>query len=174
MSLPTHTLTLMRHAKSGWGFESLTDRQRPLNERGENDAPVMGERLTAAGIRPSLIVCSAAVRTTQTARLFAKAIGFPVEFIHKEPALYLANASQVMQVVVAQGGEFQNMVVIGHNPGISDLAEQLSDGLTGAMPTAGMLTIAADVPDWASFSLGDIRVVGYDFPKNTNGPIKHR
>ncbi|MFK8051751.1 MAG: histidine phosphatase family protein [Woeseiaceae bacterium] len=172
MGLPTHTLTLLRHAKSAWGFEGLTDRQRPLNDRGETDAPAMGKRLRDAEVRPSLIMCSSAVRTTQTAKLFANAIGFPIEFIHKESSLYLASAPQILQIVSSQEAEFRNIVVVAHNPGISDLANELSDGLVGAMPTAGMLTVSADVPDWASFALGDVRVVGYDYPKNKNGPIK--
>lgn len=174
MSESLHTLTLMRHAKSAWGYQGLTDRQRPLNERGETDAPMMGERLKALGVRPSLIICSAAVRTTQTAKLVAKAIGFPIEFIHKETALYLAGPTDIMRLISAQDATFRNLLVVGHNPGISRLANELSDDLTGDMPTGGMLTVQAEVEDWTDFSLADIEVVGYDYPKNANGPVRRR
>ncbi|MEM7764071.1 MAG: histidine phosphatase family protein [Pseudomonadota bacterium] len=174
MSLTTHTLTLLRHAKSDWGFEGLTDRQRPLNARGERDAPEMGKRLKASGVRPSLIVCSSAVRTTQTAKLFAKAIGFPIEFIHREASLYLASAHGILKTIAEHDNDFKNIVLVGHNPGISEVAEQLSDGLTDHLPTAAMLTVRADVPDWQSFAFGAIDVVSYDFPKNADGPITRR
>ncbi|MEN7342366.1 MAG: histidine phosphatase family protein [Pseudomonadota bacterium] len=171
MALPTYTLTLLRHAKSEWGLEGLTDKQRPLNRRGERDAPEMGRRLKAAGVRPSLIVCSAAQRTVQTARLFAGAIGFPEEFIHRESALYLASAAGILDLIEQQESTFQNLVVVGHNPGISELAETLSDGLTTHMPTAAMLTLQAETDDWQGFRHAAIRIVGYDYPKNAAGPI---
>lgn len=74
-------LTLVRHAKSSWKDPSLDDFDRPLNQRGERDAPVMGRRLKARGARPSLILTSPAKRAKRTARLIAEAIGYPVEFL---------------------------------------------------------------------------------------------
>ncbi|MDH3806604.1 MAG: histidine phosphatase family protein, partial [Gammaproteobacteria bacterium] len=63
------TLTLVRHAKSSWKDSGLSDRERPLNKRGERDAPVMGKRAAAAGLRPSQIISSPAVRAWTTAKI---------------------------------------------------------------------------------------------------------
>ena len=171
MALVTHTLTLMRHAKSSWGDPSLADHDRPLNDRGERDAPEMGQRLKARGIRPSLLLASTSRRTTQTARAVADAIGFPIEFIHRERELYLASAEEIMSAVCSQDQSFRNMLVIGHNPGISRLANFLGDDLPGDMPTAAMITLEADVDDWLGFAQAARRIVGYDYPKNAQGII---
>jgi len=74
-------LTLLRHAKSSWDDARLKDRNRPLNDRGERDAPVMGQRLRARGARPTLIITSPAVRARRTAQIIAREIGFPQEFL---------------------------------------------------------------------------------------------
>ena len=171
MALVTHTLTLMRHAKSSWDDPSLSDHDRPLNARGERDAPEMGQRLKARGIRPSLLLASTARRTTETARAVARAIGFPLEFIHRERDLYLASAADIMDVIYAQDPTFRHVLVVGHNPGISDLADRLSDGVTGDMPTAALITLEADVDDWRGFVHAARTVVGYDYPKNAQGII---
>lgn len=171
MPLVTHTLTLMRHAKSSWGDPSLPDHDRPLNARGERDAPEMGQRLKARGIRPSLLLASTSRRTTQTARAVADAIGFPAEFIHRERELYLASAEEIMSTVCAQDPSFRHILVIGHNPGMSELANRLSDGLPGDMPTAAMITLEAEVDDWRGFAHAARRIVGYDYPKNAQGII---
>ncbi|MEL6215218.1 MAG: histidine phosphatase family protein [Pseudomonadota bacterium] len=166
-----YTLTLLRHAKSSWDDSSLSDHDRPLNERGDRDAPEMGRRLKERGIRPSALVASSATRTRHTARHVAQAIGFPTEFIHIEKTLYHASAEQILKVIGEQDAQFQNLLVVGHNPGISDLAERLSNGLVVNMPTAGMLTISADLGSWDELPYVAHTVVGYDFPKNASGVI---
>ena len=76
-------LTIVRHAKSSWKDTSLRDRDRPLNKRGKRDAPEMGRRIAAAGIRPSLIVSSPATRAWTTAKVIANEIGYPREFLQR-------------------------------------------------------------------------------------------
>ena len=78
-------LTILRHAKSSWKDTSLRDRDRPLNKRGERDAPKMGKRIDAAGIRPSLIVSSPAVRAWTTAKIIADEIGYPIRVLFTRP-----------------------------------------------------------------------------------------
>ena len=86
-----HRLTLLRHAKSSWEDDRLDDSDRPLNERGERDAPLMGRRLRARGARPTLILTSPAVRARRTAQIVAREIGYPAEFLQREEELYLAS-----------------------------------------------------------------------------------
>ena len=84
------TLTICRHAKSSWVTADIDDHDRPLNKRGERDAPIMGDLIKAAGIRPSLIISSTALRAWRTARIIAKQISYPIEFLQRESTLYLS------------------------------------------------------------------------------------
>ena len=160
------TLTLVRHAKSSWNDTSLSDRDRPLNKRGKRDAPEMGQRITAAGIRPSLIVSSPAVRAWTTAKIIADQIGYPREFLQRDSALYLASVNGILDVIVAQDAGFNNVMLVGHNPGFTDFANYLVPGLTNNIPTAGVVCVELDTDDWSLYDKPDANLVLYDFPKN--------
>ncbi len=160
------TLTLVRHAKSSWKDTSLADRDRPLNKRGKRDAPEMGRRIVDAGIRPSLIVSSPAVRAWTTARIIANEIGYPLEFLQRDSALYLASVNGILDVVVSQDAGFNNMMLIGHNPGFTDFANYLVPGLTNNIPTAGVVSVELDTDDWSLYDKPDVTLLLYDFPKN--------
>ena len=91
------SLTIVRHAKSSWEERGLSDRERPLNKRGNRDAPIMGQRVAAAGIRPSQIISSPAVRAWATAKAFARELNYPVEFLQREHGLYLASLDNLLR-----------------------------------------------------------------------------
>ena len=160
------TLTLVRHAKSSWKDTSLPDRDRPLNKRGKRDAPEMGRRITDAGIRPSLIVSSPAVRAWATAKVIANQIGYPREFLQRDSALYLASVNGILDVIVSQDAGFNNLMLVGHNPGFTDFANYLVPGLTNNMPTAAVVCVELDTDDWSLYDKPDVNLVLYDFPKN--------
>ena len=159
------TLTLVRHAKSSWKDQNLSDQERPLNKRGERDAPVMGQRITEAGIRPSLIICSPAVRAWTTARIIASEIGYPNEFLQRENSLYLASLDDLLDVLVAQDREFNSLMVVGHNPGLTAFANYLSPGITNNIPTAGVVAFSFDRDDWNLREHPETDLVTYDYPK---------
>jgi phosphohistidine phosphatase len=160
------TLTLVRHAKSSWKDTSLSDRDRPLNKRGKRDAPEMGRRIAAAGIRPSLIISSPAVRAWTTARIIADAIGYPREFLQRDKTLYLASVDGILDVIVAQDNGFNSLMLVGHNPGFTDFANYLVPGLTNNIPTAGIVCVELDTDDWSLYEKPGVQLVLYDFPKN--------
>ena len=160
------TLTLVRHAKSSWKDTSLSDRDRPLNKRGKRDAPEMGRRIAAAGIRPSLIISSPAVRAWTTARIIADAIGYPREFLQRDKNLYLASVDGILDVIVAQDNGFNSLMLVGHNPGFTDFANYLVPGLTNNIPTAGIVCVELDTDDWSLYEKPGVQLVLYDFPKN--------
>ena len=159
-------LTLVRHAKSSWKDTSLADRDRPLNKRGERDAPEMGRRIVAAGIRPSLIISSPAVRAWTTARIIADEIGYPREFLQRDKSLYLATVNGILDVIVAQDNGFNSLMLVGHNPGFTDFANYLVPGLTNNMPTASVVSVELDTEDWSLYDKPDAKLLVYDFPKN--------
>ena len=164
------TLTLVRHAKSSWKDRTLTDRERPLNKRGKNDAPVMAERITDAGIRPSLIVSSPAVRAWTTAKIVAQAIGYPLEFLQREDRLYLASLDNWLDIVAAQDEGFNNLMLVGHNPGLTEFANFLSPGLTNNLPTAGVVAVEIDQDDWSLYGCPSARLLVHDYPKKKREP----
>lgn len=160
------TLTLLRHAKSSWDERGTPDHDRPLNDRGEHDAPRMAKRLVDAGIRPSLILSSTALRAWTTAKIFARQINYPAEFLQRDSKLYLASRKTLLDVVSRQENGFNNIVLVGHNPGLTDFAEFLVPGTTNNIPTCGFLTVSIDIDDWNIDKSSKIELVAYDYPKN--------
>jgi phosphohistidine phosphatase len=158
-------LTLVRHAKSDWKDASLSDRKRPLNRRGRRDAPQMGTRIVNHGIRPSLIISSPAVRAWRTAKIIAKEIGYPAEFLQREESLYLASLDELLDTVVAQDNGFNSLMVVGHNPGMTDFANFLVPGLTNNLPTAGVVSVQIEGDDWGLYRQPRTQLVVYDYPK---------
>lgn len=159
------TLTIVRHAKSSWKDASLRDRDRPLNKRGKRDAPEMGQRIHEAGIRPSLIISSPAVRAWKTAEAVADAISYPREFLQQERALYLASVDRILDVIVAQDNRFNNVLLVAHNPGLTDFANFLVPGLTINLPTAGVVSVEIDQDDWSLYEQPETRLIFHDWPK---------
>ena len=160
-------LTLVRHAKSSWADSKISDRERPLNKRGEHDAPMMGKRVVAAGIRPSLILSSPAVRAWTTAKIIAQEIGYPREFLQRENSLYLASLDNIIDVLIAQDAEFNSVMIVGHNPGITIFANYLSPGLTDNLPTAGVVSVGFEQDDWDLHAAPKTELLTYDYPKLT-------
>lgn len=160
------TLTIFRHAKSSWDSPELPDHDRPLNKRGERDAPAMGERLKDAGIRPSLIIGSPAIRAWQTARIVAKQIGYPIEFLHREPGLYHAGVNKLLDIISAQDDGFNSIMIVGHNPGLTDLANELVPGVTTNIPTAGYIAVRVDSDTWDLRTRKSARLIRFDYPKH--------
>ncbi len=159
------TLTLVRHAKSSWSDATLGDRKRPLNQRGKRDAPMMGQRLAEHGVRPSLIISSPAKRAWSTAKIVAEALSYPREFLQREDSLYLASLDDFLDVLVAQDQDFNSIMVVGHNPGMTDFANFLSPGLTNNLPTAGVVSVEIDQDHWNLYERPKTRLLLYDYPK---------
>ena len=158
-------LTIVRHAKSSWKDTSLSDRKRPLNTRGERDAPVMGRRIHEHGIRPSLIITSPAKRAWTTAKIIAREIHYPLEFLQREDGLYLASLDEILDTIVAQDNGFNNLMIVGHNPGLTDFANFLVPGLTNNLPTAGVVSVEIDQDDWSLYTQPQARLLVHDWPK---------
>ncbi|WP_243073750.1 histidine phosphatase family protein [Microbacterium sp. SS28] len=152
-------LALVRHAKSDWGDPSLDDHDRPLNERGRRDAPVMAQRLADAGFRADAILSSTALRAATTAAHFGDALGVSVE--HQE-RLYGAPASLLLEAAAERGAA--SVVVVAHDPGMSVLAGRLS-GEIGHMPTCAVATFTWDVDDWDVATALDPASWTFDTPR---------
>jgi len=125
----------------------------------------MGERIHEHGIRPSLIVSSPAMRAWTTAKIIAEAINYPREFLQKEYSLYLASLDEILDIVVAQDNGFENMMLVGHNPGMTDFANFLVPGLTNNLPTAGVVSVKIDQDNWSLYERPATELLVHDWPK---------
>lgn len=165
-------LTLVRHAKSDWNDASLDDLDRPLNARGQRDAPAMATRLAAAGLVPTRILTSPALRALTTARVFATTMGCPARRIRQVPHAYLASAGMLLDLVRQLGGRARHLMLFGHNPGISALAARLTGGaLHGEVPTCAVTSLLVPLRDWGELMPGDAVLDFYDFPKKKSHKI---
>ena len=136
-------LALVRHAKSDWGDPGLADHDRPLNDRGLRDAPVMAARLAASGFRPDVILSSTALRARTTAEAFAAELEVAVSL---DPELYGAPAGNLL--AAAATTRAASVMVVAHDPGMTVLAGRLSnDGITH-MPTCAVATFTWLQDDW--------------------------
>jgi phosphohistidine phosphatase len=122
-SKPTRRLALLRHAKSAW--PDLPDHDRPLAGRGRGDAPAIGRWLRETGCIPDLVWCSTAERATQTWQLAAAELGAdpPVSY---EPRMYGATGGELADLIRRAPARTKTLLLVGHNPGIQDLALTLS------------------------------------------------
>ena len=160
------TLLIMRHAKSSWKDPTLTDHQRPLNKRGKRNVPDMGARLVARKIKPDLIVTSDARRALDTAIPIAGIIGVDPSVIRQEPALYHATPSQLSNLVKGLDDRIEQVMIVGHNPGLGDLANSFLPQSISNLPTAGIVELRFDVDAWQCIDPTCLVHSSVDFPKN--------
>lgn len=163
------TLVMIRHAKSSWANPLQSDFERPLNERGKSDAPVMGEKLKKADIIPDLIIASTAKRTKQTAKMIAKAVGYDTDKIKWEEKLYHCIPSVFEEVIYELSDTVKTVFIIAHNPGITEFVNHLSpDFSIDNMPTCGMVAAHVETKGqgWNSFSIVKRKVFLFDYPRN--------
>ena len=169
-------LLLLRHAKAVAAAEPLADSARPLAERGERDARRIGERLREQRLRPALILTSPAARALRTAQIVASALDYPHESIALERGLYLAEPAAIGEIIAAQEAALEILLVVGHNPGLTDLVHRLlPDFDVDDMPTGAVVGIDyAGAAAWSSVEAAAAVLSYYDFPKNPRAPIRGR
>jgi len=158
-------LYLLRHAKSSWKDPELEDFDRPLNKRGKRDAPFMGQRLRLANIRPDLIISSPAKRAGKTAKIFAAQIEYSVKKIQWRESLYGAGTLTLLGILQEIADPVKQAMLVGHNPGLTLLAECLTGEAVDNIPTSGVFAVDLDVTSWGQTGEGCGTLVFFDYPK---------
>jgi phosphohistidine phosphatase len=159
------TLLLIRHAKSDWNDASLSDFDRPLNERGKRDAPLMAQRLLDKKIPIDLFVSSPAKRAKKTASIFAEAYGFDKKQVQFHDELYLAPETVFATVISKMSNEAGSMAIFAHNPGITEYANSLTNARIDDMPTCCIFTVQAACNSWNEFAAAKKTFLFVDYPK---------
>ncbi len=144
------TLLLMRHAKSSWKHPDLQDHDRPLNKRGEKDAPRMGKYLREKELVPQHILASPAKRVTQTVDGLLDKMNFKgkVEYLD---SLYLAEPTAYFSTLQSISDKFERIMIVGHNPGLEGLLQILS-GQVESLPTASVAHLVLPIEHWADLN----------------------
>jgi phosphohistidine phosphatase len=149
------TLFILRHAKSSWSNPHLSDHERPLNKRGKRDGPRMGDFIRREDIVPDLIISSSAVRAQTTAEAVAQYSGYEGD-IRVNHALYHADSSTYISVLSELSCDYNRVMVVGHNPGMEELLEDLAN-VYERMITAALAKVHLPIDTWGEL---DFAVVG--------------
>lgn len=165
------TVFLLRHAKSSWSDPTLPDIDRPLAPRGERAAKKIAGYVRERRIRPALVLCSPSVRTRRTLEAIEPSLGrsCTVEF---EPALYAASCPELVRQLRAIPDSVASVMIIGHNPGLQELALELASRgadlprLEEKLPTGALATLAGDWESWKALKPGDAELVDCVFPRD--------
>ena len=159
-------LYLMRHAKSSWSFDDLNDHQRPLNSRGRDDAPAMGQALMERNIQVDLLLSSSAVRAISTAALIANEINFPHEKIKVLDTIYRAEVVDLLRVVRECPDTANSVLLVGHNNTITDFANSLSPSQISEMSTGAIVCLHFRTEHWTEIDRANAEFYFYDTPRN--------
>jgi phosphohistidine phosphatase len=164
-------LVLLRHAKSAW--PDVADAERPLADRGRRDAPVVGRWLRRSGYVPDAVLCSPARRARETWELVAAELGAEPS-VSYEQRIYEATALSLLHLLREAGGNYRNVLLVGHNPGLAELAVGIAQ-VTGGRAARPLERARAKFPtaavavlefsgDWAGLTAGEARMVDFAVP----------
>ncbi len=159
------TLYLVRHAKSSWKDVNLPDHDRPLNKRGEQDAPQMGRRLGRRRPKPEVIISSPAVRAKRTAKILATKIGHPKSDILVDELIYTAGPEDLVSVIRGLDNAVDCVMLVGHNPALTQLVNSLAQCDIANMPTCGLAVLGFRMDSWADIDNVRAELLDFDYPK---------
>ncbi|MEO7445244.1 MAG: histidine phosphatase family protein [Ferruginibacter sp.] len=159
------SVLLIRHAKSSWDDPTMQDFDRPLNERGKKDAPVMATHILKAGFKIDLFVSSPAKRALKTCKIFVKTYDKTTDDILLIDDLYHAGAEVFNQVIKSMDDNFKRIAIFSHNPGITDFVNSLNaDFHIDNMPTCAVCGVKADIKNWKDWETAKKITTVFEYP----------
>lgn len=159
------TLYIVRHAKSSWDYEDISDIDRPLSTRGIKDASVMADRLKSKGEIPTLMITSPACRAFHTATIFAKILEFPWEQIIIAEKIYPGSLPEVLNILEKVSDTCSSIMIFGHNPTSTGLANHFLKHEVDNVPTSGVVTLKFTGDSWKDLRDLKPKSESVDFPK---------
>ena len=164
------TLLILRHAKSSWKDANLADHDRPLNKRGKRDAPRMGSLLREQDLIPDVILSSSAERAYKTAEAAADESGFEGEVILSRD-LYSFGPEPYLAYLANLPDEYERVMVVGHNPAMEELLEELT-GEYQRFPTAALALVQLPIENWSEIGESEGgRLANLWRPKELGGQV---
>ena len=162
------TLLIIRHAKSSWNDPNLSDFQRPLNERGKNDAPLMATKIKERKIGIDTFISSPAVRAKKTAEIFMHQLEADKKELILIPDLYEATLHQFYNTIGNLKDKWSTVALFAHNPGITDFINSLECYSIYDMPTCAVFASKIKIKKWKNFKEANKDFLFFDYPKNEN------
>ncbi|MDX1941433.1 MAG: histidine phosphatase family protein [Saprospiraceae bacterium] len=159
------TVYFVRHAKSSWDNPGLTDRERPLNQRGKRDAPFMAKLLKGQDVHPDKLVSSPANRAFTTASYFAEAFGLESADILVIQRIYEAYSDDLLDIIRHLSDEWNTILIFGHNPTFTEVVNRFSNNYIANIPTCGIERVDDSVERWRDFGSKAAGVKAFYYPK---------
>ncbi len=160
------SLYIIRHAKSSWGDFTQPDFERPLNERGKKDAPVMAKRLVDAGIVIDRFMSSPAKRAHKTCKLFCEGYKREEDDIKLVAELYHASSLIFYDVVSSIPDKYNSAAIFSHNPGITDFVNSFGLNVKiDNMPTCSVFGVRILADSWKKFTVSKKEYLFFHYPK---------
>ncbi|RXJ86591.1 histidine phosphatase family protein [Arcobacter sp. CECT 8985] len=160
-------LYLIRHAKSSWKNMTLSDFDRPLNNRGKKNAPFMAKLLKKKGLKPDLIIASPSYRTRKTAHIFADIFKYNKKEILFFECLYNASKNDILETIKYIDDKFENLFLIGHNPSLNQFVQEYVN-FNENIPTSGIIKIEFDCKRWKETKKNNAQLIFFEYPKKYN------
>lgn len=169
------SLTILRHAKSGWDAAVERDFDRPINVRGQRGAELVGQWLKRQKLPVDHILASPAVRVTQTLDIFQPAADLDHLEPHWDRRIYLASAATLIDVIREGGRDATHLLISGHNPGLEDLIlmlvpesadDELRAKVDQKLPTSALARLELDIDDWHALDTGMARFTQFIRPRD--------
>lgn len=157
------TLLLVRHAKAEDPGSSRSDVDRPLAASAEKELSYLSKIFIKKEITPDIIITSPALRTLQTANYLAQNLGYEKRLIRKDVRIYEAELADLMEVINDTNDKYNTMLLVGHNPSISELVEYLSGNMMGSLPTGGVAGLTIPYDSWKLFGRGTCELKLLDY-----------
>jgi len=156
---------LIRHAKSSWSEDGMSDFERPLNKRGRKDLPFMANRLKEFGIKPDLILSSPAKRAQKSARTIAEIIGYNTDNITYEKSLYDSSYTTYRYLLDSLDNKIDSLFIVAHNPTLTEVGERLSGAILTNIPTCSIVCISFNVKSFQDIEEESGKILFFDYPK---------
>lgn len=159
------TLLLMRHGKSSWKDDKLSDHKRPLKKRGRKDSKRMAKVMSSNDLIPDLILSSSAERAKETVEIIVENLEYKNKIVYSDE-LYMGEPQDFIKVLTALKDDYNTVLIVGHNPGLEAYL-QIIDGEIEALPTAGLGQLVLVIDQWEDLTfetMGDL--VGFWTPKS--------
>ena len=168
MVIPVKRVYIVRHAKSSWDLPEMADFDRPLNERGLNNAPEMAKRMKEKGVLPDLIISSPAVRAYETCKIFCNELGRDISSIKLERSLYDGDEDEILDVINNLPDKHDSVMIFAHNPGVTFFVNDMTGADIHNIPTCGVAELRLEIDEWAEAEYGMAELIDFDYPKKNH------
>jgi phosphohistidine phosphatase len=158
-------LLIIRHAKSSWDNPDIEDKERPLNKRGLEDAPLMAKVFKNFDFKLDKIFSSSALRARMTIEILAKELNIPENLIEYSDELYNASRRDILNFIKSVDDNFNSLAIIGHNPGLTDLVHYLLYDFDYELPTCAIVGVDLDIEKWSDIKSGTGILRFFEYPK---------